>query len=225
MDRSFQAPLTSILIGINIFVYILSVFASGEFESIPLGTLVSFGAIYGPVIVGDDAWWRLLSAMFLHGSITHLLMNMVSLYIVGRSIEPYLGKNRYISLYLISGLLGGVASFYMHPLSVAVGASGAIFGIFGALVGFVLANRARSAEAARAFMQDAAVILGINLLLGIIVPTIDMSAHIAGLVTGFIGGYTAARFPDRFGHFLLLSLSLLILSVLYLKDYAIPTPL
>lgn len=131
--------------------------------------------------------------MFLHGGMTHLLMNMFSLYIVGRGAETYFDTKSYLSIYLFSGIIGGLTSLYMHPVSVGVGASGAIFGIFGALAGFFLAHRERIASHTKAFMKDFGVIILINLVIGLSIPAIDVSAHIGGLVIGFIGGYVISK--------------------------------
>ena len=83
----------------------------------------------------------------------------------------------------------------MHPVSVGIGASGAIFGVFGALAGFFLAHRERIQEHTKAFMKNFAVIIVINIVLGLSIPSIDMSAHIAGLIIGFIGGFVLSKNP------------------------------
>lgn len=157
--------------------------------------LVNMGALFGPLTVLKGEWWRLVSAMFLHGGMTHLLMNMFSLYIVGRGAETYFDTKSYLSIYFFSGIIGGLTSLYMHPVSVGVGASGAIFGIFGALAGFFLAHKERIASHTKAFMKDFGVIILINLLIGLSIPSIDLSAHVGGLVIGFIGGYMISKDP------------------------------
>ena len=157
--------------------------------------LVEMGALFGPFTVLKGEWWRLLSAMFLHGGMTHLLMNMFSLYIVGRGAETYFDTRSYLSIYFFSGIIGGLTSLYMHPVSVGVGASGAIFGVFGALAGFFLAHRDKIASHSKAFMKDFSVIILINLVIGLAIPAIDVSAHIGGLVVGLIGGYMISKDP------------------------------
>ena len=96
---------------------------------------------------------------------------------------------------MFSGFLGGLVSLYMHPASVGVGASGAIFGIFGALAGFYLAHRGQIEEHSKAFMKDFAIIMGINLVLGFSIEAVDVSAHMGGLVIGFIGGFIISKNP------------------------------
>jgi len=196
MTNTFKAyKITYALIAINILGYIFSAFLSHSLIDMNLEVLVNMGALYGPLAVLDGEWWRLFSAMFLHGGMTHLLVNMFSLYLIGRGVEMYFNTIGYLSIYLFSGLLGGLASLYMHPASVGIGASGAIFGIFGALAGFFLAHRDKIEAHTKVFMKEFAIIIGINLVLGFSIPSIDVSAHVGGLIVGFIGGYVISKNP------------------------------
>ncbi len=206
MHRFYEAPITYVLILLSSAMFALTLWIGGSIEAISLKTLVDLGALYGPYVVFKAEWWRLLSAMFLHGGMTHILMNMVSLYIVGRAVERYFSRVAYLTIYFFSGLFGGMASLYMHPVSVGVGASGAIFGLFGALAGFFLAHHQQMASYTKAFMQDFGTILGLNLLLGVMVDSIDLSAHIGGLMIGFCGGYVIAKHPTWVWLFSLASL-------------------
>jgi rhomboid protease GluP len=178
--------------------------------------LVDLGALYGPYTVQDGQWWRLGSAMFLHGGTTHLLMNMFSLYLIGRGAEMYFDTKSYLSIYLFSGLLGGMVSLYMHPASVGVGASGAIFGVFGALAGFYLAHRDHIEEHSKAFMKDFAIIMGINMVLGFSIEAIDVSAHVGGLVVGFVGGYMLSSNVRWLKYYVLAMLGLMGVAMQYL---------
>ena len=187
--------LTYILIAASSIVYLFSTFFSRDLVDMNVEVLVDMGALFGPFTVLEGEWWRLLSAMFLHGGMTHLLMNMFSLYIVGRGAEIYFDTKSYLSIYFFSGIIGGLVSLYMHPVSVGVGASGAIFGVFGSLAGFFMAHRDKIASHSKAFMKDFGVIILINLVIGLSIPSIDVSAHIGGLVAGFIGGYMISRDP------------------------------
>ena len=194
MKEQIQAyPLTLILIMANSVVYLLSAFLSHNIADIPIEVLVDLGALYGPYVLEEGEWWRLFTAMFLHGGMTHLLMNMFSLYLVGRGVEIYFDRKSYISIYLFSGLIGGMVSLYMHPHSVGVGASGAIFGIFGALAGFFMAHREKIATHAQSFMKDFSIILGLNLVIGLSIPSVDIAAHIGGLTVGLLGGFILAK--------------------------------
>ena len=187
--------LTYTLIAASSVVYLFSAFFSQSLIDMDMQTLVDMGALFGPLTVLKGEWWRLLSAMFLHGGMTHLLMNMFSLYLVGRGAEMYFDTKSYLSIYFFSGVIGGLVSLYMHPVSVGVGASGAIFGVFGALAGFFLAHRDKIASHSKAFMKDFSVIILINLVIGLAIPSIDVSAHIGGLVVGLIGGYMISKDP------------------------------
>jgi len=196
MHEFKRYPLTYTIIVLNVIVYLFTALMSGSLIDIDPRVLVKLGALYGPLTIADGQWWRLLTAMFLHGGMTHLLMNMYSLYLIGRGAEQYFSKAAYLSLYLFSGLFGGLVSLYVHPNAVGVGASGAIFGIFGALAGFFLAHRDRIGTYTKAFMKDFAVVLGLNFFIGVAIPSVDMSAHIGGLITGLIGGYIVAKKPS-----------------------------
>lgn len=185
--------LTYILIASNSIVYLFSALLSQNLIDMELQTLVDMGALYGPLTVLKGEWWRLFTAMFLHGGMTHLLMNMFSLYLIGRGAEVYFDARSYLSIYFFSGLIGGLVSLYIHPVSVGVGASGAVFGVFGALAGFFLAHRERIASYTKAFMKDFTIIIVINLVIGLSIPSIDVSAHIGGLIVGFIGGFLLSK--------------------------------
>ncbi len=217
METLKRYPLTYGIIFLNTLFFLLSALQSGNIVDIDLDTLVDLGALYGPLVVKQGEWWRLLSAMFLHGGMTHILMNMVSLYIIGRGMELYFPKAAYLAIYLLSGLVGGLLSLYMHPMSVGVGASGAIFGVFGALAGFFLAHRKRIGAYSREFMKDFVVILGLNLMLGLSISSIDMSAHIGGLVVGMLGGYMVAKYPRSLPFFVLFGIIIVIVGAQYLS--------
>ncbi len=195
LDKFQEYKITYSIIGINIVIYIFSAFFSQDMIDMDMQTLVDMGALYGPLTVLKGEWWRLFTAMFLHGGMTHLLMNMFSLYLIGRGVEMYFDTKSYLVIYLFSGLLGGLVSLYMHPNSVGIGASGAIFGVFGALAGFFLAHRDKIEAHSKAFMKDFGIVLGINLVLGLSIPSIDVSAHIGGLVVGLIGGFVISKNP------------------------------
>ena len=187
--------ITYSLIAVNVLLYLITSLVNLSMIEMDLEILVNMGALYGPFVVGNGEWWRLVSAMFLHGGMTHLLMNMFSLYLVGRGAELYFNVRSYLVLYFFSGLIGSMVSLYVHPLSVGVGASGAIFGIFGALAGFFLAHRERIEAHTKAFMKSFSVIIVINVVLGLSIEAIDMSAHIGGLITGFMGGFAISKNP------------------------------
>ncbi len=185
IDALRAAPVTWALIGLNLLV-----FADTAIQPDPFGaqSLIDLGAIYGWAIGVDGAWWRLFSGIFLHGGPTHLLLNMISLYIVGQVAETLMDRWSYLLLYLASGIAGGAVSVGIHPDGLSVGASGAIFGILGAILGYVIAHRRQMGSRFGALMREFGVILVLNLVLGLTIPGIDMSAHIGGLLVGIVGG-------------------------------------
>jgi rhomboid protease GluP len=205
--------LTYTLIAINAIVYLFSALYSHSIADMDLKVLVHMGALFGPYTVQQGEWWRLGTAMFLHGGMTHILMNMFSLYLVGRAAEMYFDTKSYLSIYFFSGLIGGLASLTMHPESVGVGASGAIFGVFGALAGFFLAHKDQISTHAKAFMKDFAIIIGINLVIGFSIPAVDVSAHVGGLFVGMLGGFLISKNPK---FFLLYSSAMLLVMVAWM---------
>jgi len=214
MKHTFaQYPITFILIFLNVLVYIFTAIQSEDVIDMDVEILIDMGALFGPYTAQDTQWWRLGTAIFLHGGMTHLLMNMFSLYLIGRGVEQYFDTKSYISIYTFSGLIGGLLSLYMHPVSVGVGASGAIFGIFGALAGFYLAHREKIEEHSKAFMKDFAIIMGINLVLGFSIEEVDVSAHMGGLVIGFIGGFIISKNP-RWVHAYIVAMVLLMVAIM-----------
>jgi len=213
MLKHFYAyPLTYSLILINSLVYLLTILWSGNIIDIDVQTSADMGALFAPYMVLDGQWWRLLTAMFLHGGMTHVLMNMFSLYLIGRGAEAYFSKSAYLSIYLFSGFLGSFASLLMHDESIGLGASGAIFGLFGALAGFFLAYKEQIQDHSKAFMKQFGIIIGINLIIGLAIPQVDVSAHIGGLVIGFIGGFMLSKKPQWLWVYSLVMLALMFLS-------------
>ncbi|WP_238536370.1 rhomboid family intramembrane serine protease [Sulfurovum sp. AR] len=211
--------LTYILLASSSVVYLFSALLSQSLSDMDMQVLVDMGALFGPLTVLKGEWWRLLTAMFLHGGMTHLLMNMFSLYLVGRGAEMYFDTKSYLSIYFFSGIIGGLVSLYIHPVSVGVGASGAIFGVFGALAGFFLAHREKIASHTKAFMKDFSIIIAINLVIGFSIPSIDVSAHIGGLIVGFIGGFVLSKDPKWIWGYSSAMVLLILAIISYLPDH------
>ena len=134
-----------------------------------------------PGIAGGE-WWRAVTAMFLHGSITHVLFNMWALWVFGPVLERRFGTPAFAALFLASGLAGSATYYLLGDYTPAVGASGAIFGLFGALL--ASAYRQRHTAAGRAVFSQLGVLLAINLALPLLVPNIAWQAHVGGLVAG-----------------------------------------
>jgi membrane associated rhomboid family serine protease len=137
-----------------------------------------YTALFGPLVDSGEVW-RLFTVALVHGGLTHLFFNMFSLLVLGNPIEAALGKARFLVIFFASLLTGSLASIYLtNELYVSVGASGAIFGLFGAFI----AMRNRISEGAR----DIYVIVGLNFLFGFILGGVDWRAHLGGLVGGYL---------------------------------------
>lgn len=178
---------TPIIMYANIALFFLMVFAGKGFLTFQSDDLIAWGACYAPR-VSEGEWWRLLSATFLHGGVAHLFANMVCLFYVGTHLEELMSRSRYLCVYLLSALAGSVASLLWHtePI-VAVGASGAIFGLYGAYIALLLGGVYPKSHA-KFVLRETAIFVGINLLAGI-VPGIDNAAHIGGLLCGLLLGF------------------------------------
>ncbi|MFT4661774.1 MAG: rhomboid protease GluP [Patiriisocius sp.] len=176
-----------ILLYINSIIFILMVITGVNIMLPDSASLLTWGANFRPVTL-DGEWWRLLSSCFLHIGVFHLLMNMYALLYIGLLLEPYLGKSRFLSAYLITGIAGSAASLYWNDLTISAGASGAIFGMYGVFLAMLTTNLIEKA-ARKAFITSIAVFIGYNLLNGL-QGGIDNAAHIGGLISGLIVGYS-----------------------------------
>lgn len=170
---------TYILISINLLMFLLQEFNGGSME---MSTLLKFGANYNIAMVADGEWWRLIASMFLHVGMVHIAMNMIALYYLGSIVERIYGAKRFLLIYFLAGIGGGLASFLL-PENISAGASGAIFGLFGALLFFGVVYKKIFF---RTMGKGILLIIGINIIFGFSIPNVDMAAHLGGLVTGFI---------------------------------------
>ena len=173
---------TYILIAINVIMFILvSIFSGGKDN---LEALVRFGALNKTLVVNNHEYYRLLTSAFLHLDIMHLFLNMYALFIIGKDIENYFGKIKYLLIYLFSSLTGSLVSLiFLQSNIVSVGASGAIFGLMGALLYFGYHYRVMLNNAIT--RQIVPVIL-LNLFIGFLSTGINNFAHLGGLVGGLI---------------------------------------
>lgn len=178
--------ITPILINLNIFIFALMVFMGVSFMAPTTDSLIQWGANFRPVTL-QGQWWRLLTNCFLHIGFFHLLMNMFALMYIGALLEPYLGKIRFLSAYLLTGLLASVTSLWWHDLTVSAGASGAIFGMYGVFL-ILLTTDLIEENARKQLLTSIAVFVGYNLISGLS-GGIDNAAHIGGLVGGLFIGY------------------------------------
>lgn len=179
MEKIFSVKkpiITYILMSLCILMFFVS--GGGYSDNI----VIEIGANYGRYVQKGEIW-RLVTCMFLHAGIMHIFFNMYSLYVVGRQIEDFFGKWRYFVIYLLSGISGSLLSVGFNPDVLAVGASGAIFGLFGAMLYFGYNYRGYIGTIVRSQVLPIVVY---NLLIGFFIPGIDMFAHIGGLVGGLM---------------------------------------
>lgn len=173
--------ITSIIITICISVFFLTFIASGG--NLSARTLLNYGATFGPLIkTGGFQILRLVTGTLLHANIFHLLFNMYALFIIGSQLENYVGKIKFIIIYLISAISGSLLSCVFSE-SVSVGASGAIFGLLGALVYFGYHYRLYLGSVLK---RQIIPLIVANLLLGFAISGIDNAAHIGGLIGGYL---------------------------------------
>ena len=169
---------TYILIAINVIVFALMYILGDGSEN--TYTLIKFGALFGPFVKAGE-YYRLITSAFLHIGPVHLLMNMYALYIIGSQVENFLGHFKYSIIYFISIITGSLLSLIINTNVVSAGASGAIFGLMGALLYFGYHYRVYLGNALKTQIIP---LIALNLLLGFMIPGIDISCHIGGLVGG-----------------------------------------
>jgi len=203
-ERTFQASLlaatphiviTPALIAINLAVFATMVARHVSAFAPTPDALVAWGADYGPLTTHGQ-WWRLVTATFVHIGLTHLLVNMFALFVIGRFTERLFGNAGFLVLYLLGGIAASLTSLSIHPTIVSAGASGAIFALYGGLIGFLLVRRsAMSYATATSLALNAAGFVAFNLFYGLTKAHIDMAAHVGGLLAGVPIGAAMAFDP------------------------------
>ncbi|MBS0656012.1 MAG: rhomboid family intramembrane serine protease [Verrucomicrobia bacterium] len=149
---------------------------------------ILFEGELNPSAVFQGAIWQLFTAMFLHYSVSHIGLNMLSLFFIGPFTEAVYGSGRYLVLYLFSGIIGNITSLFFLPAYQAAGASTAIFGVFGALGIFLVLQYRKFGSAVKPMLMQWVFWLVLNLVYGFNVSGIDVAGHIGGLATGLILG-------------------------------------
>src|ERR1700692_309767 len=193
--------LTQIFFGINVAVYLGMVLASGSpFQEFAGIELVRWGANAGALTLSGE-WWRLLPCVFIHGGLLHIAFNMWCLWDLGALAESLYGRWTFGALYLLCGVGASLASVAWNVHVLSVGASGAIFGLAGALIAaFKLGEFSVPREALSGTLRSLGVFVGFNLVFGVASRVTDNAAHIGGLVTGLILGALMAVFAPRQEH-------------------------
>ena len=178
-------PVTMIIIAINIVMFLISAILSKSIIDIDSRVLLVLGAKYVPIMTGEGQYYRLITEMFLHGGIIHLAFNMFTLYSIGGQIEYIYGKVKYLMIYFLSGIGAGILSCFLDPKSLSVGASGAIFGLFGTFAVYAIKNRDKISKG---IVTNILFVIGMNLYIGLTSKGIDNAAHIGGLIMGALIG-------------------------------------
>jgi membrane associated rhomboid family serine protease len=191
---------TQILIALNVIVFLAETAAGAPLGGGGGGTVWDHGALFGPALTannpfpiytGTHEYWRLVTSAFLHDGILHIGINMLSLYFVGSALEPAIGSRNFVVVYMTSLLCGSFGALLFQPQYPTIGASGAIFGIFGALI---VVARYRGIP----FWQSGlGFVLVINLAFSLSVRGISIGGHLGGLVGGLIAGWLVVELGER----------------------------
>ena len=178
---------TPIILDLNILISVIMIFSGvGIIE--PKGNeLIAWGANFKPLTT-DGQWWRLISSIFVHAGLIHLAYNMFALFFIGPFLESSIGSKKFMIIYLLTGLIASVTSLTFHDSTISVGASGAIFGMYGLTASLMLLKYLDKNLTAMLWVS-VAIFIGLNLIMGLS-GGIDMAAHLGGLISGFIIGIT-----------------------------------
>lgn len=173
--------ITSIIININIVIFLLMIFSGVHLLSPTGAEVLKWGGMRRWEVTHGE-WWRLITSVFVHGGIMHLVLNIVGLVLAATFAEPLMGRKNYAILYVLSGLGASFVSIYWKG-SISCGASGAIFGIYGAILALLLTKAIPKVEK-RWMFRFFGIYAGVNLVFGLLSKSTDNAAHIGGLLTG-----------------------------------------
>ncbi|MGA8488955.1 MAG: rhomboid family intramembrane serine protease [Terriglobales bacterium] len=190
-----KSPITTTLVGMNIAVFVVMVLMGISPISPSPVQLLKLGANYGPLSLGPEPW-RMLASNYIHGGIIHILFNMWCLWNLGFLAERVFEPWTYVLTYTFCGIAGSLASLWWHPVAVGVGASGAIFGLAGALIAALYLGRLPiPKQAMQSTLKSLLAFAGYNLFFGALLSGIgvDNAAHIGGLLSGLAIGAVLAK--------------------------------
>lgn len=175
--------MTFVFLNIMIVYFILMTLNGGTTN---IETLLRYGALYPPFIVQYNQYFRFISSIFIHIGIMHLFFNGYALYVFGPQIERLMGSKKYLLFFMLTGIGGNIATFFFNFGTISAGASGSLFGLFGAFLYLVHRHKDMvTPEGRRSILQ----LLGVNLVLTLVVPSISVTAHLGGLVIGYLASY------------------------------------
>lgn len=178
-----KGKITFILLSIMIIYFIFITLNGGTTDTY---TLVKYGAFFPPYIVRFKEYYRFITSIFIHIGIMHILFNGYALSIFGPQIERLMGAKKYLLFFIITGIGGNLATFFFNFVSVSAGASGSLFGLFGAFLYLIHRHKNMVTPEGRKSILS---LLGINLVLTLVVPSISVTAHLGGLVIGYLLSY------------------------------------
>jgi rhomboid protease GluP len=189
---TFLPWVTRTLVGANLLVFALMAVAGAGVFSPDALLHIAWGSNFAPLTVNGQ-WWRLLASTFVHFGALHLFFNMWVLWGTGGLVERLFGHGRFAAIYVVTGVVGSLASVCWNPLVNSAGASGAIFGLIGAQLAFFMRGGHRiPAEVIRAQRASIAGFIAFSVVFGLTVPGIDNAAHLGGLASGFCLGWLLA---------------------------------
>lgn len=194
-----HAPVVPVLVAINVAVFVAMCVAGVGIIAPDGAATVHWGSNYGPLTTSGQ-WWRLLSNIFVHFGLMHIALNMWALYAPGRIVERMFGSTRFVLLYLFAGIAASLASLLWNPQVNSAGASGAIFGVFGGMLAFVLNPRNAVPRSVMVEHRNSTLVFAAyTLFYGMAHAGIDNAAHLGGLIAGLAMGSLLARPLTREG--------------------------
>ncbi len=182
---------TLALIAINVVVFLLELTQGVGISGTSGSSLIAEGGLFGPA-VADGEWWRLITSSFLHAGLIHLAFNMYVLWILGgQLLEPRIGTDRFLAIYFIAVLWGAAGALLLSPNAVTVGASGGVFGLFGAIL---VLQRQQGQSVSEIVQGPIGIFLLLNLAITFIVPGISIGGHLGGLIGGAVAAWVLGGF-------------------------------
>lgn len=184
MEEFRREPATILLIILNVLVFLVSE-SSGSSQDVM--HMLDLGAAYTPLITENGEVYRLFTSMFLHFGISHLMNNMLVLFVLGSRLERAVGKLRFLAVYLFGGTAANIISMFLElktgEYSVSAGASGAVFAVMGAMIYIVLRNRGRLEDLT---VRQILIMAAFSLYFGFTSTGVDNTAHVGGLLAGLV---------------------------------------
>ncbi|MBS4538056.1 rhomboid family intramembrane serine protease [Clostridium sp. D2Q-11] len=184
-----RSKVTFILLTIMIVYFIFMTLNGGTTN---VETLVRYGAFYPPIIIPFNQYHRFITSIFIHIGFMHMFFNGYALFLFGPQIENLMGSKKYLFFFLLAGIGGNLTTFLFNFVSISAGASGSLFGLFGAFLYLIHRHKNMITKEGR---KSILTLLGINLALTIFVPSISITAHLGGLVIGYLLSYIFIKNP------------------------------